>query len=110
MLPLMGWNIKVWEDPLAFKPERFRSNDNMSGEVFDIIGSREIKMMPFGVGKRIYPGLKLAMLHLEYFVANLVWNFKWKAMEGDEVSLEEKPEFIVVMKTLLRAHIYPRKR
>ncbi|KAB2048400.1 hypothetical protein ES319_A13G110900v1 [Gossypium barbadense] len=105
----MGWDTKVWEDPMAFKPERFLSN-NKSGEVvFDITGSREIKMMPFGVGRRICPGLALAILHLEYFVANLVFNFQWKAMDGDDVSLEEKQEFTVVMKTPLRAHIYPRK-
>ena len=106
----MGWDPKVWEDPMAFKHERFRSNDNNSGEVFDITGSREIKMMPFGVGRRICPGLGLAMLHLEYFVANLVWNFEWKAMDGDEVSLEEKQEFTVIMKTPLQAQIYHRKR
>ncbi|XWS42827.1 hypothetical protein CRYUN_Cryun16bG0047800 [Craigia yunnanensis] len=106
----MGWDPKVWEDPMAFKPERFLSNDNKSGEVFDITGSREIKMMPFGVGRRICPGLGLSILHLEYFVANLVWLFEWKAMDGDEVSLEEKQEFTVVMKTPLQAHIYPRKR
>ncbi|XVF56654.1 hypothetical protein PTKIN_Ptkin06aG0137500 [Pterospermum kingtungense] len=107
----MGWDPKVWEDPMAFKPERFLSNDDLlSGEVFDMTGSREIKMMPFGVGRRICPGLALAVLHLEYFVANLVWNFEWKAMDGDEVSLEEKQEFTVVMKTPLQALIYPRKK
>ena len=106
----MGWDPKVWEDPMAFKPERFLSNDNKSGELLDITGSREIKMMPFGVGRRICPGLGLAMLHLEYFVANLVWNFEWKAMDGDEVSLEEKQEFTVIMKTPLQAQIYHRKR
>ncbi|XVE62354.1 hypothetical protein DITRI_Ditri06bG0111500 [Diplodiscus trichospermus] len=95
---------------MAFKPERFLNNDKNSGEVFDITGSREIKMMPFGVGRRICAGLGLAMLHLEYFVANLVWNFEWKAIDGDEVSLEEKQEFTVVMKTPLQAHIYPRNK
>ncbi|KAG1360771.1 putative Cytochrome P450 89A2 [Cocos nucifera] len=57
------------EEPMDFKPERFLFGD--SGEGVDITGSREIKMMPFGVGRRISPGLGLAMLHLEYFVANL---------------------------------------
>ncbi|XWS64998.1 hypothetical protein CRYUN_Cryun05aG0053000 [Craigia yunnanensis] len=110
MVAEMGWDPKVWEDPMAFKPERFLSKDNKTEDVFDITGSREIKMMPFGVGRRICAGLGLALLHLEYFVANLVWNFEWKAMDGDEVSLEEKQEFTVVMKTPLQAHIYPRKR
>ncbi|KAE8664734.1 Cytochrome P450 89A9 [Hibiscus syriacus] len=106
MVAEMGWDPKVWEDPMAFKPERSLSN---GGVVFDITGSREIKMMPFGVGRRICPGLALAMLHLEYFVANLVRNFEWKIMDGDDVSLEEKHDFTVVMKTPLQIQIYPRK-
>ncbi|KAB2093966.1 hypothetical protein ES319_A02G125600v1 [Gossypium barbadense] len=105
MVAEMGWDPKVWEDPMAFKPERFMRNEQM----FDITGSREIKMMPFGVGRRICPGFGLALLHLDYFVANLIWKFEWKAMDGDEISLEEKQEFTVVMKTPLMAHISPRK-
>ena len=101
----MGRDPKVWEDPLAFKPERFL---NGGGEAFDITGSREIKMMPFGAGRRMCPGSGLATLHLEYFVANLVWNFDWKAVEGDEVDLTEQQEFIVVMKNPLKAQLSPR--
>ena len=44
-------------------------------------------MMPFGAGRRICSGYGLAMLHLEYFVANLVWSFEWKDVEGNEVDL-----------------------
>lgn len=105
MVAEMGWDPKVWEDPMAFKPERFV---NSEGEVFDITGSREIKMMPFGVGRRICPAYGLAMLHLEYFVANLIWNFEWKAVNGDEVDLSEKLEFTVMMKNPLQAQVFPR--
>ncbi|XVF06816.1 hypothetical protein REPUB_Repub06bG0083200 [Reevesia pubescens] len=105
----MGWDPKVWEDPMSFKPERFLRSNDSGGEVFDI-GSREIKMMPFGVGRRICPGFGLAFFHLEYFVANLIWKFEWKAMDRDDISLEEKQEFTVMMKTPLRAHISLMKR
>ncbi|XP_071725010.1 cytochrome P450 89A2-like [Rutidosis leptorrhynchoides] len=100
----MGWDPKVWDNPMEFKPERFLKDN----KVFDITGSREIKMMPFGVGRRICPARGLAMLHLEYFVANLIWNFKWEAVHGDEISLEEKEAFTVVMKHPLMARISPR--
>ncbi|KAL2344715.1 hypothetical protein Fmac_006000 [Flemingia macrophylla] len=103
MVAEMGVDPKVWEDPLAFKPERF-----LSDEGFDITGTKEIKMMPFGVGRRICPGYNLALLHLEYFVANLVLNFEWKVPEGRDVDLSEKQEFTVVMKNPLHVHISPR--
>ncbi|KAL3725391.1 hypothetical protein ACJRO7_030416 [Eucalyptus globulus] len=106
MVAEMGWNAEIWEDPMAFKPERFL-NSGGGGEAsgFDITGSREIKMMPFGVGRRICPASGLAMLHLEYFVANLVWQFKWRTVAGEEVDLSEKQEFTIVMKSPLRAQI-----
>ncbi|OMO62924.1 Cytochrome P450 [Corchorus olitorius] len=65
----MGLDPNVWENPMEFKPERFLIDE----KAFDISGNKEIKMMPFGAGRRrICPGHVLAMLHLEYFVANLV--------------------------------------
>ncbi|XP_075507613.1 cytochrome P450 89A2-like [Primulina tabacum] len=102
----LGWGPKVWKDPMEFKPERFLATS--SGEAFDITGNREIKMMPFGAGRRICPDLTLALLHLEYFVANLIWIFEWIPEEGDHVDLIEKQEFTTVMKNPLRARISPR--
>ncbi|XP_015878377.2 cytochrome P450 89A2-like [Ziziphus jujuba] len=111
MVAEIGWDPNVWEDPMAFKPERFL-RDGRGGDAdadcFDITGSREIKMMPFGVGRRICPGSGLAILHLEYFVANLVWKFEWTADNGDELDLSEKQEFTMVMKNPLKARISPR--
>lgn len=103
----MGWDEEVWEEPMAFRPKRFL--DEGENKV-DITGSREIKMMPFGAGRRICPGLNLAMLHLEYFVANLVREFEWKAVDEKEVDLSEKSEFTVVMKEPLKAKIIRRRR
>ena len=106
MVADLGWDPKVWKDPMEFKPERFIIMNK--DDVFDISGNKEIKMMPFGAGRRICPGLGLAMLHLEYFVANLVWYYEWKGVEGEEVDLSEKQEFTVVMKNPLKARISPR--
>ncbi|XP_052190150.1 cytochrome P450 89A2-like [Diospyros lotus] len=109
MVAEMGWDPNVWEEPMEFKPERFLDgNGHGMNEGVDITGSREIKMMPFGAGRRICPGFGLALLHLELFVANLVWYLEWKAVDGDEVDLSEKQEFTVVMKNPLRAHVSPR--
>ncbi|KAL9251210.1 Cytochrome P450 89A9-like protein [Drosera capensis] len=105
MVVPIGRDPEVWENPMEFKPERFLDGGEGEAHVFDITGGKEIKMIPFGVGRRICPAYGLAMLHLEYFVANLVWKFKWKAVEGDEVDLMEKTEFTLVMQHPLRAVI-----
>ncbi|GJV61743.1 cytochrome P450 89A2-like protein [Tanacetum coccineum] len=104
MVAEMGMDPKVWDDPMEFKPERFMSNDG-SNSVFDISGSKGIMMMPFGAGRRICPGSDLGLLHLEYFVANLIWYFDWSVPDGYCVDLSEKIEFTVVMKNPLQAQI-----
>ncbi|KAK9144125.1 hypothetical protein Sjap_004028 [Stephania japonica] len=91
----MGWDPTVWEDPMEFKPERFLVSE-MGG--LDITGTREIKMMPFGAGRRICPGLSFGMQLLEYLVVNLVKDFKWTARMGDDVDLSEKIELTSIMK------------
>ncbi|KAH0470766.1 hypothetical protein IEQ34_000489 [Dendrobium chrysotoxum] len=103
----MALDGNIWEEAAEFKPERFMEGG--SAEKMDITGSREIKMMPFGAGRRICPGLGLAIFHLEYFVANLVKEFEWRNVEGEEIDLSEKLEFTVVMKNSLRARLVPRK-
>ncbi|KAH0678564.1 hypothetical protein KY284_019649 [Solanum tuberosum] len=65
-------------------------------------------MMPFGTGRKICPGYDFAMFLLEYFVANLIWRFEWKPVEGDNVDLTEGLEFTFTMKNPLRARISPR--
>ncbi|XP_071705949.1 cytochrome P450 89A2-like [Rutidosis leptorrhynchoides] len=106
MVGEMGLDPKVWEDPMEFKPERFMVNEG----VFDISGSKGIKMMPFGAGRRVCPGLDLALLHLEYFVANLIWYFDWSVADGYDVDLSEKIEFTTVMKNPLQAKITSRAK
>ncbi|KAK1425453.1 hypothetical protein QVD17_20805 [Tagetes erecta] len=107
MVGAMGLDPKVWDEPMEFKPERFLVNNDGDCE-FDVTGSKGIKMMPFGAGRRICPGSDLALLHLEYFVANLIWYFDWRVADGYEVDLSEKVEFTVVMKNPLRARIVSR--
>ena len=98
---------------MEFKSERFLNRNGNGGQEvidIDIMGSKEIKMLTFGAGRRICLGYGLALLHLEYFVSNLVWSFEWKAMEGDEVDLSEKQEFTVVMKNPLQVQLSPRRK
>lgn len=106
----LGWDATVWEEPMEFKPERFMEGGEYRDETVDLTGSREIKMMPFGAGRRMCLGYGLAMLHLEYIVANLVREFEWKAVDGEEVDMSEDLVFTVVMKNPLRARILQRNK
>ncbi|CAL0331628.1 unnamed protein product [Lupinus luteus] len=101
----MGWDPNVWEDPMEFRPERFLSEKDAK---FDIKGFNEIKMMPFGAGRRVCPAISMALLHLEYFIANLVRDFKWTLQDGCEVDLTEKQAFTIVMRNPLKPCVTPR--
>ncbi|KAF8660381.1 hypothetical protein HU200_057963 [Digitaria exilis] len=107
-VPDVSMDEVVWERPSEFRPERFM--DGGEGAGVDLTGSREMRMMPFGAGRRICPGLGLAMLHLECFVATLVSEFEWRAVAGVGVDLAERPEFTVTMDRPLRARVVRRRR
>ncbi|KAI3858014.1 hypothetical protein MKX03_037244 [Papaver bracteatum] len=112
MIAEIGWDPKIWEDPMVFKPERFLNEDDgsLNEELSDVTGNKEVKMIPFGAGRRMCPASGLAMLHLEYFVANLIKEFKWSAKVGDDIDFSEKQEFTVVMKNPLWAYVTPREQ
>jgi cytochrome P450 len=103
---IIGRDPTVWENPMEFRPEMMmsRSGSDDGGEEVGDVSS--FKMLPFGAGRRMCPSNKYGSLILEYFVANLVWNFEWKAVDG--VDLLEKEEFLVVMKNPVRAQVIPR--
>ncbi|WMV35719.1 hypothetical protein MTR67_029104 [Solanum verrucosum] len=49
-----------------------------------------------------------AKIGCQHIVANLIWHFEWKAVDGNNVDLSEKQEFTVMMKNPLCARIRPR--
>ncbi|KAM0884957.1 hypothetical protein ACQ4PT_030656 [Festuca glaucescens] len=103
----------AWADPDEFRPERFLAGGEGDGvSLVAAAGSAgEIKMMPFGAGRRMCPGMGVAMLHLGYFVANLVREFEWTEAGGDmTVNLEPQVRFLNVMKRPLRAHLAMRRK
>ncbi|KAK3142516.1 hypothetical protein QOZ80_4BG0347520 [Eleusine coracana subsp. coracana] len=103
----IGRDPAVWSDPMAFIPERFMPGGE--GEAADLTCTRDLKMMPFGAGRRICPGIALAILYVEYFVANMVREFEWREVDGQEVDLAESPGFLfTTMKHPLRGCLVPR--
>uniref|UniRef100_A0AAT9URG1 Geraniol 8-hydroxylase n=1 Tax=Mitragyna speciosa TaxID=170351 RepID=A0AAT9URG1_9GENT len=82
----IGRDETVWENPLAFKPERFWESE------LDIRG-RDFELIPFGAGRRICPGLPLAVRMVPVMLGSLLNSFDWKLEGGiapKDLDMEEK--------------------
>ncbi|KAM7275655.1 hypothetical protein ACFE04_017521 [Oxalis oulophora] len=65
---------QVWVDPLEFIPDRFVARN---GEPeFSVLGS-DLRLAPFGSGRRTCPGKNLALTTVSFWVATLLHEFKW---------------------------------
>lgn len=107
----IGRDPAAWSDPTEFKPERFMSTDGDCKNA-DLTCTRELRMMPFGAGRRACPAVAPAMLHLEYFLGNLIKEFEWWEADGNgnAVDLTEFHGFFVtIMNRPLRARLVPRQ-
>ncbi|PIA25242.1 hypothetical protein AQUCO_12200018v1 [Aquilegia coerulea] len=104
-LPTISDDPTLWSRPEVFNPDRFLSGK----EEADITGTRDIKMIPFGAGRRICPGLSMAMIHVNLMVARMVQEFEWSALPTqNKIDFSVKLEFTTVMKHTLQAVAKPR--
>ncbi|KAK2433051.1 cytochrome P450 83B1 [Trifolium repens] len=80
-------DIDVWKNPEEFCPERFlESSINFLGQDFELI--------PFGAGRRICPGISMAVASLELILANILYSFDWELPNGlvkEDIDLEMLP-------------------
>ncbi|KAJ8758932.1 hypothetical protein K2173_002711 [Erythroxylum novogranatense] len=82
----IGRDPKSWKDPEVFFPERFAdSSVDYNGHNFEFL--------PFGAGRRICPGLNMALIILQTAIANLLYCFDWKlpvGMKEEDIDMEGK--------------------
>ncbi|KAG2580495.1 hypothetical protein PVAP13_6NG215900 [Panicum virgatum] len=102
----------VWPDPAEFKPERFvGSPDHAADESFPVMGS-DLRLAPFGSGRRVCPGKSLAMATVGFWVATLLHEFEWlPPASGDPprgVDLSEVLRLSCEMAIPLEARLVPR--
>ncbi|KAL3693241.1 hypothetical protein R1sor_006892 [Riccia sorocarpa] len=77
---------RVWERHLEFRPERFIAAEG--GMDFDVKGS-DLRLAPFGAGRRVCPGRALGMATVQMWVAKLVSEFELTCSPKNPVSLDE---------------------
>ncbi|KAJ7555941.1 hypothetical protein O6H91_05G106700 [Diphasiastrum complanatum] len=76
----------IWSDPDSFKPERFMVS--AGGMDVDIRGN-DLRLAPFGAGRRVCPGRALGLATVQLWVARLLHHFEWHANPLDPVDLAE---------------------
>ncbi|KAJ4905362.1 Cytochrome P450 76C4 [Raphanus sativus] len=82
----IGRDPSVWENTEQFEPERF-----MLGREIDVKG-RDFELIPFGAGRRICPGMSLAMKTVSLIIASLLHSFEWKLPNGvlpEDLNMDE---------------------
>ncbi|KAK9177388.1 hypothetical protein WN944_029410 [Citrus x changshan-huyou] len=78
----IGRDESTWDNPHSFIPERFLGLDvDFRGQNFELI--------PFGAGRRVCPGLPLAIRMLYLMLGSLINSFDWK-LEDENMDMEEK--------------------
>jgi hypothetical protein len=65
-----------YEEPFAFRPERYLLHDKHSGEYAAMSDPYKRDHFTFGVGRRICPGSRLAENTLDLTLANLLWAYE----------------------------------
>ncbi|XP_042492879.1 cytochrome P450 78A7-like [Macadamia integrifolia] len=96
---------EIWKDPMVFKPERFM--EKAGGENVDVRGN-DLRLAPFGAGRRVCPGKNLGLVTVSLWVAKLVQHFKWVADTKKPVDLSEVLKLSCEMKNPLSVVAVPR--
>ncbi|CAM6111232.1 unnamed protein product [Calypogeia fissa] len=98
-------DANIWGDPQNFRPERFLKD--MAG--VDLTGTKKMVLIPFGVGRRICPGMNMALLTMPLIVGSLMQTFEWSHAESGEVDFTPGDGALGSMATSFRARIRDRK-
>ncbi|KAK3228165.1 hypothetical protein Dsin_008027 [Dipteronia sinensis] len=99
----------VWENPLEFQPERFVC-ENAGADVaveFSVLGS-DLRLAPFGSGRRTCPGKALGLATVGFWVGTLLHEFKWVQLDHYPVDLSEVLKLSCEMKNPLTVKVQPR--
>jgi cytochrome P450 len=78
-----GWAISrdasSWERADEFVPERFMEGSSTATADYN---GNDFLFLPFGIGRRMCPGMNFAISTIEIMLANLMYRFDWKLPAG----------------------------
>jgi cytochrome P450 len=77
----------LWPNPEEFCPERFVASE-AGGADIDVRGN-DLRLAPFGAGRRVCPGRALGMATVQLWLAQLLHKFEWVASPDHPVDLSE---------------------
>ena len=96
----IGRDPSLWSRPDEFWPERFMNS------LVDFRG-HDFEFIPFGAGRRGCPGIQFAMNVDELALANLVGNFDFSLLIGEELDMSEAAGLAVHKRIALLAVVTP---
>ncbi|XP_027345432.1 licodione synthase-like [Abrus precatorius] len=85
----IGRNSNYWDNPLEFCPERFLNiGEGDSKGLIDVRG-QHFQLLPFGSGRRMCPGVNLAMQLVPALLGAIIQCFDFQVMESKGVVLND---------------------
>lgn len=106
----IGRDPTVWgKDASEFKPERFMEELRGHDDYTDLTGTQDIRMLPFGAGRRGCPGALMATSTISLALAQLVHTFNW-TVEGDPSQLDMKEAHTVSLPRATPLFAFPNLR
>nr|ACN40859.1 unknown [Picea sitchensis] len=101
----LGRDPMVWgADASEFKPERFMQVEEHGTDLSG--GQSDFRMLPFGAGRRSCPGSAMAILTVQFTLAQLLNTFDWR-VEGDPSELDMKEACATTMPRQTPLFAYP---
>ncbi|XP_060199540.1 cytochrome P450 CYP82D47-like [Lycium barbarum] len=93
----------IWPNPHEFKPERFLTTH----KDVDVRGSH-FELIPFGSGRRMCPGISLALQVVPFVTAVLLQGFDMKRPSDEPIDMSESFGLTVLKATPLEVLLAPR--
>ena len=98
----IGRDPAIWDEALAFKPERFLGSDL-------VFKGFDFEFLPFGSGRRICPGMTMGSKQVVWMMANLIHCFDWSLPDGQSsedldmsdklgITLQKKQPLVLIPK------------